>query len=201
MSGMIILRESSFVTLPWKNGGGLTREILRIPAEPTVFDWRLSLATINSPGPFSDFEGFERTLVLVRGTGVELDFGPHGRARLQAAGQLVTFDGAWPVSCTLLDGPSSDLNLIVSRDRMESASQSLQLSETEHVQTAGWEDTLVCCISGSVQLTNSNGEVENLGEADVARCSPNDRMVTCASRDSAQAHVFVAHVRHRTSKG
>ena len=197
---MIILRESGFITVPWKNGGGLTREILRNPAESTAFDWRLSLATIDSPGPFSAFAGFERTLVLVRGAGVELDFGQHGRARLQAAGQLVTFDGAWPVGCTLLDGPSSDLNLIVSRERMESASQSLRLSETEHVQTAGWEDTLVCCISGSVQLTNITGEVENLGDADVARCSPNDRMVTCAARDSTPAHVFVAHVRRRTGR-
>jgi len=41
----------------WKNGGGTTREILRVPAEPTAFDWRLSLATIDSPGPFSAFEG------------------------------------------------------------------------------------------------------------------------------------------------
>src|SRR5713226_7622808 len=124
---MIIMRESGYRAVPWKNGGGVTREILRVPPEPTVFDWRLSLATIDSPGPFSAFEGYQRTLVLVRGAGVELDFGQHGRATLAAAGQMVVFDGAWSTGCTLLNGPSSDLNLIVSQERTESSSRSLQL--------------------------------------------------------------------------
>ena len=43
---MNILRESSYRAVPWKNGGGVTREILRAPAEPDAFDWRLSLATV-----------------------------------------------------------------------------------------------------------------------------------------------------------
>ena len=59
---MIILRASSYRTVAWKNGGGMTREILREPAEPTPFDWRLSLATIDSSGPFSAFAGYQRTV-------------------------------------------------------------------------------------------------------------------------------------------
>ena len=178
---MIVLRESSYGTVPWKNGGGETREILRVPAEPTEFDWRLSLATIAAAGPFSAFDGYQRTLLLVRGAGVELDFGQHGRARLEAAGQLVSFDGAWPTSCTLLDGPSTDLNLIVSRDRVESSSRSLQLEVPQQVETGGWDDTVVCCIVGSVRLTSKTGAVEVLNAVDVARCSPGDRTVSCVS--------------------
>src|SRR3984885_1398856 len=83
---MIILRESTYVTVPWKNGGGVTREILRSPPESTAFDWRLSLATIDSPGPFSSFDGYHRTLVLVRGAGVELNFAQHGTSRLSTPG-------------------------------------------------------------------------------------------------------------------
>src|SRR5580704_1106020 len=92
---MIIMRESRYRAVPWKNGGGVTREVLRVPPEPTAFDWRLSLATIDSPGPFSCFDGYQRTLALVRGPGVELDFGQHGRTQLTRAGQMVSFDGAW----------------------------------------------------------------------------------------------------------
>ncbi|MEA3183170.1 MAG: uncharacterized protein QOI59_6693, partial [Gammaproteobacteria bacterium] len=117
---MNILRESSYLSVPWKNGGGVTREILRVPAEPSAFDWRLSLATIDSPGPFSTFDGYHRTLVLVRGAGVELNFAQHGTSRLSTPGQTVSFDGAWQTSCTLLDGPSTDLNLIVSKERAQS---------------------------------------------------------------------------------
>jgi uncharacterized protein len=189
---MSIMRESGYRAVPWKNGGGVTREILRVPPEPTAFDWRLSLATIASPGPFSIFDGYHRTLVLVRGPGVELDFGQHGRAKLTLPGQLVSFDGAWQTSCTLLDGPSTDLNLIVSRERALAASRSVQLAGAELIQTAQWPQTLVCCISGAVGLTNTAGEVQDLSGVDVALCSPSDGAITCSPRDSTPARVFVA---------
>jgi environmental stress-induced protein Ves len=189
---MIIMHESSYLAVPWKNGGGVTREILRVPPAPTAFDWRLSLATIDTPGPFSSFDGYHRTLVLVRGPGVELDFGQHGRAQLTMAGQMVSFDGAWETNCTLLDGPSTDLNLIVSKERTRSASRSVQLAHAELVQTAEWPQTLVCCISGAVRLTNTAGEASDLSAVDVARCSPSDGTITCSGRGSRPARVFVA---------
>jgi len=194
---MIILRESSYLPVPWKNGGGVTREILRMPAEPTLFDWRLSLATIDSAGPFSAFAGYQRTLVLVRGAGVELDFGPHGRATLSASGQMVVFDGAWPTSCTLLDGPGTDLNLIVSQERIESSSRSLQLEQAQLIQTAGWSDTLVCCISGSIRLTNTAGDLQDLTDVDVAQCSPEDGSITCRPSGAEPACVFIASLKRR----
>jgi len=189
---MIILRAAGYRTVPWKNGGGLTREIVREPPEPTAFDWRLSLATIDSPGPFSAFDGYRRTLVLVRGAGVELDFGPHGRSRLTVVGQSVCFDGGWSTSCTLLHGQSTDLNLIVAKDRMRSMSQSLSLAQAQPVQTAEWPVTLVCCISGALRLTNSEGEIQDLGCVDVARCSPRDGVLTCAPLAGTPTSVFVA---------
>jgi environmental stress-induced protein Ves len=189
---MLIMRTADYRAVPWKNGGGITREILRVPPEPTSFDWRLSLASIASPGPFSSFDGYHRTLVLVSGAGVELDFGQHGRTQLTTAGQMVSFDGAWQTSCTLLDGPSTDLNLIVSQERIRLASRAVQLTRAELIQTAEWPQTLVCCISGAARLTNTAGEVEELREVDVARCSPSDGTITCTPRDSTPTCVFVA---------
>jgi environmental stress-induced protein Ves len=194
---MVILRESSFLAVPWKNGGGVTREILRVPPEPTAFDWRLSLASIDTPGPFSSFDGYHRTLVLVRGRGVELDFGQHGRTKLTLPGQMVSFDGAWETSCTLLDGPSGDLNLIVSKERTRSVSRAVQLVGAELVQTAEWPETLVCCISGAIRLTNTAGQVNDLSGADVARCSPSDGTITCTPRGSTPARMFVASLGFR----
>jgi environmental stress-induced protein Ves len=194
---MIILRESSYVTVPWKNGGGVTREILRSPPESTAFDWRLSLATIDSAGPFSAFDGYHRALVLVRGAGVELNFAQHGRSRLNSVGQMVSFDGAWQTSCTLLDGPSTDLNLMVSQERAQSASRAVQLTAAETIQTADWSQTLVCCISGQIRLTNTAGETELLNSADVARCSAADGAITCSPQGSITPNVFVAGIRRR----
>jgi environmental stress-induced protein Ves len=194
---MIILRESSYMTVPWKNGGGVTREILRVPPESAAFDWRLSLATIDSPGPFSPFEDYHRTLVLVRGAGVELNFAQHGTSRLNAPGQTVSFDGAWQTSCTLLDGSSTDLNLIVSKDRAQSASRVVRLMQSEAIQTTHWSEVLVCCLSGAVRLTNTAGEEVSLQNIDVARCSAADGAITCSPQGSTPPNVFVAAVRRR----
>jgi environmental stress-induced protein Ves len=194
---MFILRESSYVTVPWKNGGGVTREILRSPPESTAFDWRLSLASIDLPGPFSAFDGYHRTLVLVRGAGIELNFARHGTSRLTSPGQTVSFDGAWQTSCTLLDGPSTDLNLMVSKERAQSASRAFQLTATETIQTADWSQLLVCCISGAIQLTNTTGAMESLNSVDVARCSAADGAITCSPLGAVAPNVFVAGVRCR----
>src|SRR5262249_51880205 len=189
---MIILRASGYRTVPWKNGGGMTQEIVREPPEPTQFDWRLSLATIDASGPFSAFDGYHRTLVLVSGAGVELDFGQHGRSRLSVAGQMITFDGGWPASCTLLGGRGTDLNLIVSRERVRSTSDSLLLTHTQLIQTTQWPHTLVCCISGAICLTNTAGRTEELRSVDVARCSPEDGAITCSPLGTVPAWMFVA---------
>lgn len=195
---MLIVREPTYRTVPWKNGGGLTQEIFREPPEPTPFDWRLSLATIDVPGPFSAFAGYHRTLVLASGGGMELEFGQQGRSRLTAVGQMISFDGAWPVRCALLDGRCTDLNLIVSKERMRSTSDSLQLTHAERVQTTQWPQTLVCCISGAIRLTNTAGRTEDLASVDVARCSPDDGTITCSPLGSAPARMFVAGLGKRS---
>src|SRR5262249_32442961 len=112
---MLVIRSADYVTVPWKNGGGITREIFREPGGRGAFDWRLSLATIAASGPFSEFAGYDRTLVFVNGDGVQIAFAGHGDTRLTQAGQLVNFAGEWATSCTLIGGPSTDLNLMVNR--------------------------------------------------------------------------------------
>jgi environmental stress-induced protein Ves len=194
---MIILRAADYRTEPWKNGGGVTREILREPVRPGAFDWRLSLATIESAGPFSAFEGYQRTLVLVRGAGIELNFAQHGTSRLSAPGQTATFDGEWQTSCTLLDGPSTDLNLIVSKERAQSTSRVAPLTDGQTIQTADWTEVLLCCLSGAIQLTNTAGEVELLQSIDVARCTAADGAISCTAQGREVPNLFVAAIRRR----
>jgi environmental stress-induced protein Ves len=198
---MIVLREADYATVPWKNGGGLTREILKVPPDAAAFDWRLSLATIEQPGPFSAFDGYDRTLVLIRGAGVELDFGSEGRAVLRAPGQLAAFDGGWATSCTLIDGPSSDLNLIVSKARAETRARLIRVATPELIHTAGWEETLICCVAGAAQVENAAGHIGTLSGADVARCTPADGVLTCAADGPTPALLFVAALRHPGNNG
>jgi uncharacterized protein len=97
--------------VPWKNGGGLTRELLRWPAGDA---WRLriSLADIAADGPFSAFPGVERWFAVLEGDGVELQFGDRLIAQRPGDAPL-RFDGADAPGCRLLGGPTRDLNLML----------------------------------------------------------------------------------------
>jgi uncharacterized protein len=106
-----IVRADAVPAQPWKNGGGVTRELL---AWPDAGDWqvRVSVAEIERDGPFSAFPGVERWFGVLKGAGVELDFG--GRAvRLTRTDPPLRFDGAAAPGCRLLDGPTRDLNLML----------------------------------------------------------------------------------------
>lgn len=107
---------------PWRNGGGQTRELLLWPADTGAWNLRISLASVTRSGPFSLFPGVQRWFSVVEGNGVALRV--EGKEyRLNAASAPQQFRGDAPVHCDLLDGPTSDLNLMVSggMGRMEHA--------------------------------------------------------------------------------
>jgi environmental stress-induced protein Ves len=112
---MQIIRQSEYRSTPWKNGGGITREAIRVPAGGDAFRWRVSVAHIDQPGPFSDFAGYNRIMVLLRGAGVALKFANGERQMLRAPGDVARFDGAIAASCELLGGPCVDLNLMAAK--------------------------------------------------------------------------------------
>lgn len=109
---MQIIRFRDLVPVPWKNGGGLTREVLRRPPSG-AFRWRLSLAEIAASGPFSDFAGYRRVMMLLEGRGVQLRFAGGGAGALRRPGDLIEFEGALRTECELIEGPCVDLNLII----------------------------------------------------------------------------------------
>lgn len=121
----------------WRNGLGWTREIARGGSpmrggalasddphfrapdsqEAPAYDWRLSIAEVDSDCEFSAFPGCDRVLMLLSGNGMQLAFDdgtaevvapPHGR---------IAFAGERGLQCRLLDGPTTDFNAIVRRDR------------------------------------------------------------------------------------
>jgi environmental stress-induced protein Ves len=109
--------RAHLVPAPWRNGGGVTREIVRRPAGAGLdaFDWRVSIATIAADGPFSTFAGIERVLILLAGgVGLRSDDGEIDH-RLDTPLAPFVFDGEKRLTCTLLAGESTDLNVMVRR--------------------------------------------------------------------------------------
>jgi uncharacterized protein len=116
---VIRVDASTATPVPWKNGGGTTRELLRLPASGGDWTLRISLADIAADGPFSPFPGITRWFAVVEGAGVRLSFSERTLNILSGDSPL-RFDGADAPGCTLLDGPTRDLNVMVRADRAES---------------------------------------------------------------------------------
>jgi uncharacterized protein len=112
---MRVIRQSEYRVMPWKNGGGTTTEIYLETSGHEDFDWRASIASVNSDGPFSSFAGYERHIMLIGGNGMTLDLGGHDKIVLQPL-QPFTFSGDKNASGVLLSGGVLDFNLIVRND-------------------------------------------------------------------------------------
>ncbi|MFF4357345.1 HutD family protein [Streptomyces sp. NPDC001604] len=113
-----VLRADERPAVPWKNGGGLTREIASSPSRAGMSDfvWRVSLADVAEPGPFSRFEGVDRIITLVDGPGMVLTF--DGTSHTVAERYVpFPFPGEAATDCRLLGGPLVDFNVMVRRGR------------------------------------------------------------------------------------
>jgi uncharacterized protein len=114
---------ASVIPIPWKNGGGVTRELL---AWPSAVDWsvRVSVADVERDGPFSAFPNVERHFAVLEGEGVELE----GVGAIRRSCEPIKFDGAQARECRLIAGATRDLNVMIRRDRGRGFLQRLDTS-------------------------------------------------------------------------
>ena len=108
---MTIVRLIDAAAQRWRNGGGLTRELL---AWPSAGEWqvRISVADIEADGPFSCYPGVERWFTVLQGSGVELHV-DDTTVRLTRGDAPLRFDGGAAVHARLINGPTRDLNLML----------------------------------------------------------------------------------------
>jgi environmental stress-induced protein Ves len=176
-----LIRASEYCEQPWKNGGGLTREIAAAFSGERAL-WRLSLATIERDGPFSEFRGYDRTIIAIDGGAVELEV--EGQpVRLDHA-EPYDFPGEARVTCRVIGGAARDLNVLTLRDdfvhdcAIITAPTRFVLDDDEHVfvyaiegsamalgATCGAGDTLRLQVDDTVEIVTT-------GLAAVVRITP-----------------------------
>jgi environmental stress-induced protein Ves len=107
-----VIRTEDLVAAPWPNGRGWTSEIYRQPSvqRPGQPVWRLSLATIDTTGPFSVLPGARRRLLLASHTAVQLSI--DGTVHVLRYTDSVGFDGSAAVEVIALSGTARALNLM-----------------------------------------------------------------------------------------
>ncbi len=125
---MKILRAADRIPTPWKNGPGVTREIAADPAGASLdsFDWRVSMASVDAGGPFSNFPGVDRILAVLDG---RLSLRIDGRAPVELDPDTapLAFAGDIPVEADLLAGPAVDLNVMTRRGRVQASLERLRI--------------------------------------------------------------------------
>lgn len=104
-----IIRANDLVASPWKNGGGVTREIASV-AKNGALHWRLSIADVEKDGPFSLFPGLARILTVIDGPGMDL-YTSDGVLQADPLRPL-GFAGDVTVHGRLRSGPVRNFNLI-----------------------------------------------------------------------------------------
>jgi environmental stress-induced protein Ves len=113
---MRIIRASDHRVMPWKNGGGATREVLvePDPDDPAQFLWRISIATVAQAGPFSRFPGIDRSIAVLDGEGMRLDVEGES-VTLLPGDEPFAFSGDLDVRSELICGKTIDLNVMTRR--------------------------------------------------------------------------------------
>lgn len=115
-----VIPAATLVSRPWKNGAGVTRQIAVDPpaADFNDFVWRLSTADVTASGPFSDWAGVDRLLIVLQGGAVRLTDPVTGCVVELARAQCLAFPGERTYHCELLGGPVKDLNLMLRRGQV-----------------------------------------------------------------------------------
>lgn len=128
---MEIIRFADLRPQPWRNGGGVTRELASHPraasAQDGVWDWRVSIADVTKAGDFSAFPGMERVLTVIDGELLLLtvDGGEHPLEKYRP----FRFSGEAASSSALPTGDIRDLNVIARTGAFKGYTSIVELSK------------------------------------------------------------------------
>ncbi len=121
------------------------------------WDWRLSIADVDTAGAFSSFPGMTRILTVIEGTSVTLTVG--GAAEVLERHRPFEFDGGAETSAALPHGPIRDLNLIARTGTVD-ATVSIERLTAEHPRLVSGGQYCVV-LEGHARLTmNAAGRNE-----------------------------------------
>ncbi|MEO8283146.1 MAG: HutD family protein [Pseudarthrobacter sp.] len=128
---MEIIRFAELRSEPWRNGGGVTRELASHPkaasAQDGAWDWRVSIADVIKAGDFSAFPGMERVLTVVDGELLLLtvDGAEHPLEKYRP----FRFSGDAAANGALPTGDIRDLNVITRTGSFKGFTSIIELSK------------------------------------------------------------------------
>ncbi|HSN36430.1 MAG TPA: HutD family protein [Arthrobacter sp.] len=131
---MEIIRFAELKPQPWRNGGGVTRELASHTnaaqdnaGQDTSWDWRVSIAEVSKAGDFSAFPGMDRVLTVVEGELLLLtvDGAEHPLEKYRP----FRFSGDAAAAGALPTGDIRDLNVITRNGAFKGYTSIIELSK------------------------------------------------------------------------
>ncbi len=129
-----LIPAASFSEVPWKNGRGITHDVLVEPvgAGYDASRLRVSIAPITAEGPFSTLPGIERTITLLEPNPLVLLFDDGHELTLEPFSP-VTFDSVLAPMSRLPAGPTRVINVMTARGALSAEVSVLAGPETHNV--------------------------------------------------------------------
>lgn len=165
-------KPSDYSVQPWKNGLGTTTELSKDSATP--FHWRLSRAKLTVSGSFSNYPGYDRALLLLKGGPLVLIHST-GKSRHLYPLTAYSFSGDWNTSMEL-SSPGEDFNMLLLRGKAKGGLYPTPIKFGEEMQfpIAGNQHFLYC-VEGSVKISERNLSQEiSLGSQELFQLSRTD---------------------------
>jgi environmental stress-induced protein Ves len=179
-----VVRFRDLAPRPWRNGGGLTRDIAAC-SDRHGLAWRVSVADVDVSGDFSAFPGLERILMLCLGTSMRVTV--DGTEHVLHPWDMIRFSGDAATHAAVLDGPTVDLNVMTRRESARAdvaltainGTMTLQAPESGTTLFVAVEGDLRCCGTGvdetwlrrfdTLYLTADNYPVDVVGAGQAVR--------------------------------
>lgn len=163
------ISADQLMVVPWKNGGGMTTEIAAGPARGAdqEWSWRISVADVGATGAFSVFPGIDRTIAVVQGTGMDLQF-EGGQLVPLELNQPVDFDGGETVTGILRADAIRDFNVMVDRRYYSATLRIVQGTGEVIPETSARSVVVIHVLDGACTAHVADGAQETLSAQETA---------------------------------
>ncbi len=168
---MEIIRFAELKPEPWRNGGGVTRELASHPkaasAQDGAWDWRVSIADVGSAGDFSTFPGMERVITVIDGELLLLTV--DGEEHPLEKYRPFRFSGEAASASALPTGDIRDLNVIARAGEFKGYTSIIELSKKRAHPV--FEGQLAVLLEGKASVSPG---AETAGTAELGDTAPAD---------------------------
>ena len=152
---------------PWKNGGGVTREIATGAAlgPGGNWGWRISIAEVEEDGPFSTFPGTDRVMAVIAGKGMDLH-DPEGAVFALEPYHPVRISGDDRLHGRLRGGPVRNLNVMTARGQFQASLEIRQGPHSGTLECGGLDCLLIHSLEGTCPVRTGDGRAHDLAAAE-----------------------------------